>query len=169
MFRTAHQNVRCDPDGLQFLNGVLCWFGFQFTRGRKVWQQCQVHKDGLPAWKVVVELADRFKERQSFDIAHSPADFAQHEVNFVIANVQEFFDFVGDVGHNLDRFTQIIATALFFQNGRIDAARADRVRVARRNTSEAFVVAQIKIGFGPIIRHKYFAVFKRGHRARIDV
>ena len=34
---------------------------------------------------------------------------------------------------------------------------------------EAFVVAEIEIGFGAIVSYKNFAVLKRRHRSRIDV
>ena len=34
---------------------------------------------------------------------------------------------------------------------------------------KAFVVAQIEVGFGPIISHEDLAVLKRAHRAGIDI
>ena len=169
MFRPADQHIRGKADGLQLLDRMLGGFGFQLSTGRKIGQQRQVHQDRLAARAFVNELTDRFKERQAFDIADRAADFAQHEINLIIADAQEVFDFIGDVGDNLNGLAQVIAAPFLFQHVGIDAARGNAVGLARRHPGEAFVMAKVKIGFRAIVGDEHFAMFKRAHRAGIDV
>ena len=84
-----------------------------------------------PRGLVLAELADRFEEGQAFDVAHSAADFAQHEVDLVLANGDEVLDLVGDVRNHLNGLAQVVAAAFFLQHVGIDPARADRVGHAR--------------------------------------
>ena len=107
------------------------------------------------------KLADGLKERQPFDIADGAADFAQHEINFVIADIQKLFDLVGDMGDDLNGFAQIVTTPLFFQHGGIDPPGGYRICFARGHTCEAFVMPKVQIGFGPIVGYENLAVFKR--------
>jgi len=122
LFGATDKNIRRNPDGLKFFDRVLRWFCFKLTRGRQIRKQRQVHKDALATRLVMAELADGFEKRQAFDVADRAANFAQHKINFVIANVQEIFDFVGDVGHDLNGFPQIIAAPFFFENVRVNPA-----------------------------------------------
>ena len=96
---------------------VLIGFGLGLAGGLDVGHQRQVHEDALAAWLVVGKLTDRFKERQTFDVADRAADLTQHEIDLIFANAQEIFDLVGYMRHNLDRFAKIIAAPLFFENG----------------------------------------------------
>ena len=86
MFGAANKHIRRDPDRLQFFDAVLCRFGFQLTRGGKIRQQREVHKDALSAWFIMGELADGLKKGQAFDIADGAADLAKHEINLIFAN-----------------------------------------------------------------------------------
>ncbi len=45
-----------------------------------------MHKNTLPAWFILRKLADGFEKRQAFDVTDSPADFAQHKINFFITD-----------------------------------------------------------------------------------
>ena len=76
---------------------------------------------------------------------------------------------VGDVRNDLDGCAQIVAAPLLLEDRRIDAARGDVVGLGRRHAGEAFVVAQVEIGLGPVVGHEDLAVLIRAHRARIDV
>ena len=169
LFRTAHQNIRRQTDRLKFLNRVLSRFCFQFTRSRQIRQQCQVHQNAFAAWFFVNELTNGFEKRQTLDVANGAADFAQHKVDFVIADADEVLDFVGDVGNDLNRLAQIVAAAFFFQNVGIDATGRDRVGGTGGNAGEPFVVPQIEVGFRTVIGHEHFAMFERRHRAGINV
>ena len=107
------QNVGRDADGAEFFDRVLRRLGLQFAAGLDVGQQREVHEDTLAARLVLAELADRLEEGQPLDIAHGATDFAKHEVDLIVADVDEVFDFVGNVGDHLNGLAQIIAAALF--------------------------------------------------------
>lgn len=62
-----------------------------------------MHEGRVVGAHLQCQLADRFQERQRFDIAHSAAHFADRYVHGVIsadasAALDVFLDFVGDVG-----------------------------------------------------------------------
>ena len=54
---------------------------------------------------LVAKLADGFKEGKSFDISDCTANFAKHEIYFIVANRKKFFNFVRDMGNYLDSFS----------------------------------------------------------------
>ena len=117
MLGAADQNIWGNANGLQFFNAVLRGFGFQLAAGREIRQQREMHENTIPAWLVVGELANGFKKRQAFNIAHCAANFAEHKIDFIVTDFQKLFNFVGDMGHHLNGFAQIVAAALFFQHG----------------------------------------------------
>ena len=79
------------------------------------------------------------------------------------------FDFVGDVRDDLDGFAEIIAAALFGEDGFVDAAGGPVVVAGQLGVGEALVVAEVEIGFRAVFGDEHFAVLKRTHRAGIDV
>ena len=69
--------------------------------------------------------ADSLQKRQTLDVAYRAADlYYQH-----VATLARLFDAIDDLAHDvrddLDRFAQIVASALFFDDGAIDAARGE--------------------------------------------
>jgi hypothetical protein len=148
---------------------VLRRLRFELTRCLDVGQQRKVHEDALPPWLVLRELADRLEEGQALDIAHRAADLAEHEIDLILADGDEVLDFIGDVGDHLDRFAKVIAAALLLQHVGIDAARTDRIRLARGDAGEAFVMAEVEVGLRPVIGDEDLAMFEGAHRAGVDV
>ncbi len=63
--------------------------------------------------------------------------------------------------NDLNGLTQVVAPAFLIQNVLVDAPRTDRIGLARSHAGEPFVMAQIQIGFRPVIGHEHFAMFKR--------
>jgi hypothetical protein len=66
-----------------------------------------VDADAVAAAKLVAKLADRFDERQAFDIADGPANLADDEIEAVNVGQREFLDRVGDVRNDLDGRAEI--------------------------------------------------------------
>ena len=64
-----------------------------------------MHKNALAARFVLTELTNGFEERQPFDIAYCAPNFAKHEIHFILADLDEVFDFIGNVRDHLDRLT----------------------------------------------------------------
>ena len=79
------------------------------------------------------------------------------------------FDFVGDVRNHLHRLAQVIAAALFGDDRFVDAAGGPVVVARQMRGGEAFVVAEVEIGFRAIVGDEHFAVLIGRHGARIDV
>ena len=165
------QNVGSDTDLAQFANGVLRRFGFQFARGGDVRHQRDVNEERVAGAFFVAHLANRFQKRQRFDVADRAADLDDDDVRLVFLGdrADRVFDLVGDVRNDLDRLAEIVAAAFLFDHRKINAAGRPIVRLRKLRVSEAFVVAQIEIGFRAVVSDEDFAVLKRRHRARIDV
>src|SRR6266478_7610268 len=101
--------------------------------------------DGVVARQIVLELADRFEERQPLDVADGAADLAQHEIELVIAVEDEILDGVGDMRDHLDRGTEIIPAPFLGQDVLIDTPRGDVVSLGGGTSGEALIVTEVEI------------------------
>ena len=86
-----------------------------------------MHERGLAWIEFLAELADRFEERQAFDVADRAADFAQHEIRVAVIGENELLDRVGDVRDHLHGRAEIIAAPLLGDDLLIDAPGGDVV------------------------------------------
>ena len=100
-----------------------------------------------------LQLADRFDERQAFDVADRPADLANDEVEPVDIGERELLDRIGDVRDDLDGRAEIIAAPLLGDDVAVDAASGDIVRLLRGNAGEALVMAKVEIGLSAVVSH----------------
>ena len=86
--------------------------------------------------ELVAELADRFQERQAFDVADGAADFDQGEIDRALPIVEVagdgVLDGVGDVRNDLHGGAEIVAAALAGDHVGIDAPGGGVVRAAWR-------------------------------------
>ena len=148
-----------------------CWVGLVFNSPAELIQGTSVRCDEhhTLAAELVVELADRFEERQALDVADRAADLAQHKVFVGQIGQDEFLDRVGDVRDDLHRRAEIFAAPFAADHGRIDPASRDAVALARGDPDIALVVPQIEIGLGAVIGHENFPVLIGAHRAGIDI
>ena len=165
----AQKDIRLDADRAQFLHRVLGRLCLEFAGARDERQQRQMNVDGMIARQFVLELTNRFEERQALDVADGAADFHQHEIIFVIAREHEFLDRVGDVRNHLNGRAEIIAAAFLGDDVLIDAPGGDVVGLGGRTPGEALVMAEIEIGLGAVVGHEHFAVLIRRHRSGIEV
>ena len=78
-------------------------------------------------------------------------------------------DFIGDVRNYLHRLAEVIAAALFGDDGFVDAAGGPVMVAREMRGGETLVVAEIEIGFGAVVGDENFAVLIRRHRAGINV
>ena len=109
-----------------------CWVGLVLSSpalGDERHQR-EMDVDRMMARQIVAQLSDRLEERQALDIADRAADFAQHEIETLIALADEILDGIGDVRDHLDGRAEIVAAALLREDVLIDAAGRDVVRVA---------------------------------------
>ena len=165
----ANQDIRLDPDTLQFLDRVLGGLGLQLTGRGDIGYQGDVDEDAAVTPQLVPELPDRLEEGQALDIADRATDLTDHEILVFEIAGDELLDRIGHVRDDLDRGAQIIATAFLRQHLGIDLAGGDIVAAARGDTGEAFVVAEVEVRFSPVIGHVDLAVLIWAHGPRIHV
>ena len=65
---------------------------------------------------------------------------------------------IGDVGDNLNRAPQIIATTFFDQHIFIDPAGGDIGILVQVDVNEPLVMAQIQVGLCPVFGDEHFAM-----------
>ena len=123
----------------------------------------------MAAGHFVAELADRLKERQALDVADGAADFAQHEVEVLVAVADKILDRVCDVRNHLDGRAKVIAAALLGNDVLINLAGADTVALGCGPSGEALVVTEVEIGLSAVVGDEDFAMLIGRHRSRIDV
>jgi len=173
MFSAAEQNIRLNADLAQFHDGVLRRFGFQLAGGADIRHEGEMNIDAILPAGFKTKLANGFEKRQTLNVADGAADFGDDDVIIVAVMVRgvddAFLDFVGDVRNDLHGFAEIIAAALFGDDGVINLAGGGVVLLRHVDVDEALVMAEIEIGFRAVFGDVHFAVLIRTHRAGIDV
>ena len=155
---------------MELLDGVLCGLGFQLLSGGDVGHVSEVDAEAVGA-EFPAELAHGFEEGERFDVADHAADFGDDEVE--VAGVAEgfdgAFDFVGDMGHDLDGFAEVVAAAFFVDYALVDAAGGDVVGASGLDVGEALIVAEVEVGFVAVDGDVTFTVFVGVESAGVDV
>ncbi len=114
-------------------------------------------------------LADGFQKRQRFDVADRAADFDHGDVGLAGAQPDAALDFVGDVRDDLHRAAEVVAAPLLADHVFVDAPGGEVVAPGGGHADEAFVMAEIEIGFRAVAGDEHLAVLERAHGAGIDV
>ncbi len=78
-------------------------------------------------------------------------------------------DLVGDVRDDLDGLAEVFALAFLLDDGQINLAGGVVAIAGQGGVGEAFVMAQVEVGFGAVVEHVDFAVLIGAHGAGIDV
>lgn len=128
-----------------------------------------MHEHGLFGAALGAHLADRFQERQRFDVADGAANLDQRHIEAGRGLIDATADFVGDMRNHLHGGTQIIAATLLADHVLVDTAGGHRVLARQARAHVALVVAQIQVGFGTVVGDVDLAMLERAHRARIHV
>ena len=132
-------------------------------------------EDRVFAAELLAHLADCFKKRQRLDVADCSADLDDGDIGRPCAVhsagdlAHRVLDLVGDVRDDLDSFAEVVAAALLGDDLLVDSAGGQVVIARQLGVGKALVMAQVEIGFRPIIGHKYFAVLEGAHGAGVDV
>ena len=94
---------------------------------------------------VLTHLTDRFEIRESFDVAHGPADFDDDDVGVCLPSNRKnmTFDFVGDMWDDLNRPAEVVTTALFLDDRRVDLAGGYVAGTGQVFVDESFVVPEV--------------------------
>jgi hypothetical protein len=83
-FRAAQQDIRLNTDTSEFFDAVLGRFGFDLAGRFNIGYQGQMNIADILFADISLKLPDGLQERQTFDIAHGPADFDNGDINLII-------------------------------------------------------------------------------------
>ncbi len=78
-------------------------------------------------------------------------------------------NFVGDMGNGFNIFTFVSKSAFAIDDGLVDLTGGDVVGTREVGIEEAFVVAEVLVGFKAVMGDKDFAVFLGTNSTGIDV
>jgi hypothetical protein len=119
--------------------------------------------------KLVSQLPNGFEERQPLNVAYRPADLAQDEIIALVALADEILDRIGDVRDHLDGGAEIVSAPFLRENLLVDAPGRDVVVPGCGPAGEALIMAEVKVGFGPVVGYENLPVLIGRHGAGIDV
>src|SRR5262249_56395922 len=118
--RAAEKHVGLDTDGPQLLDGVLGRLGLELTRRVDEGDEGEMDVDHIVLAHVLLELADGFEKGQALDVTHRAPDLYDHHVHTLGHLADGGLDLVGDVGNDLHGAAEIVASALFLDDGAVD-------------------------------------------------
>ncbi|MCH8844798.1 MAG: hypothetical protein IID61_17705, partial [SAR324 cluster bacterium] len=171
MTGTADQQIRLNTNFPERPDAVLGRFGFKLSTGFQIGddRNMDVH-DVFPA-QVQTKLADGLQERQRFNVSHRAADLTDHHVHIALQGQthQGGLDLIRHVGNHLHRSAEIISPALLRYYRVVNSSGGNVVVLGEGFIQKAFIVAQVKIGLGPVIGNEHLTVLQRIHRSRINI
>ena len=141
-----------DTDFTKFVDGMLCGFGFQLSRGFDKRHQSEVNVQDVFTAHIKRHLSNGFEKGQTFDVPDRSSYFHDHHVRPVRHAEYRLFDFVGNMRDDLHRAAQIIAPALFLDDRVVNSSRRAIVVLREREVGKSFIVPEIEIGLGPVVR-----------------
>ena len=169
--RAADDDVRVDTDATQLVHGVLRRLRLQLAGGFEERHERDVQVEHVLGTDFTAELPDRLEERQRLDVAHRPADLADHDIrrrrDRARANAR--LDLVRDVRDHLNRRAEEFALAFLAQHRVPDRAGGVTRRAGEVLVDEALVVADVEIRLGAVFGDEDLAVLERAHRSGVDV
>jgi len=141
-FCTANDDIRLNANTAQFFDTVLCRFCLQFAGSANVRYQCNVNVEHVVTADFLLDLTDCFEERQAFDIAYSTANFRNDDIGIIVIPyaIYTFFNFIGNVGNDLDGVAQIIAAPFFLQYRPVNFTGRNVRVLAQVNVDKAFIM-----------------------------
>ena len=171
VFAAADEDVRDDADLAQLGHGLLGGLGLQLAGGLDERDIGDVDEEDVLRSDIEGELADGLEERQSLDVARGAADLGDEHVGLglLAEGVDAALDLVRHMRDDLHGLAEVVAPALFFEDGLVDLAAGEVVEAGQLGVGEALVVAEVEVGLGPVVEHVDLAVLVGAHRARIDI
>jgi hypothetical protein len=113
-------------------------------------------------------LADRFEERQRFDVADGAADFDDRHLGAFDAVTNLVLDLVGDMRNHLHGAPEVVAATFLADHRFVDLSGREVVALAHPRIDESLVMAQIRSVSAPSSVTNT-SPLERAHRSGIDV
>ena len=161
MLGAADQDVGLNPDFTQFGHALLTRLCFQFCGSLQVGEQCAVEEEDVAVADFKCELSHRFEERQALDIPDCATEFGDQHIHIVFAAlVNPLFDFVGYVGDDLDRGSEIVTAPLFLNDPLVNLPGGQIIEAAEFARGETLVVPEVEVGLGPVVEDIHLSVLE---------
>ena len=171
MLAPAYDDVRLDSHALQLLHACLRRLGLHFLGCAQVGNQRHMNQYGIFVSDLVLELADGLQEGLALDVAHRAADLDNGNAHVRVSkvSVETALDFVCDVRNHLHGTAAVIAAPFFLQDSPVYFSRGNIGIFVQAFVNETFVVAQVKVCLGAVVRDKHFAVLDGVHGAGVNI
>jgi len=127
-------NVWLDSDFTEFGDGLLGGFGFDFSGGFDHGEKGDVDEADVFFANIEGELAEGLEEEVAFDVADGATDFGDDDVGFWVffgGELEARFDFVSDVGDELDGGAEVFAGTFVFDDVFEDLSGAEGVDLGK--------------------------------------
>ncbi len=166
-----HDDVRLDAHGLQLFDGVLGGLGLVLPRAFQVGHQGDVDEQAVLLPHLLGHLADGLQKGLALNVAGRAADLGDDHIRVGLLPhaVDEVLDLAGDVGDHLDSFPQVLPTALLVEHIPIHLAGGQVGKLVQIFIDEPLVMAQVQIGFQPVLGDIHLPVLVGAHRAGVYV
>mmetsp|Transcript_129504 Transcript_129504/g.351502 ORF Transcript_129504/g.351502 Transcript_129504/m.351502 type:complete len:435 (-) Transcript_129504:15-1319(-) len=127
--------------------------------------------------KVELELADGLDERHGFYVADRAAELDHADLRaeggavawLLCHRVQPIDDRASDVGHDLNRLSQVVSATLLTDDMIVHLPRGQVVPSVQRQEHHALVVAQVQVCLPTVVENVHLSVLVRAHQARVYV
>ena len=115
-------------------------------------------------------LANGLQKGLRLNIAHSAADLTDDHVHMLLRHgVDPRFDFIGDMGNDLNCGAQVVPPALTVQYRPVDLAGGDGAVAGEILVYKPLVVAQVQICLGAVLGDKDLSMLIGTHGAGVYI
>ena len=169
-FASAHDDVRLNTPRAQLRNTVLGWLCLLLTTRTNKRHKRDVQIANIVTASLVTELTNCLKERENFNVSDGSSDFSNDHISVVCSNTTDSaLDLICDVRNYLNCLSQVITATFSGQNSLINGPCRCIRATCEILVNETLVVTKVEVGLATIICYEHFTVFKRVHRARVNV
>ena len=167
----ADNDVGADSHSLQFFYTGLGGLGLHLLGSPQVGNQGYMDQNGVFVADFLLELPDRLQKWLAFNIAHRSTNLYDGDAGVVAGKVavKPVFDFVSDVGDDLDGSSAEISPPFFGQYGPVNFTCGYIGIFVQALVNESFIVPQVQVCLSTVVCDKNFSVLHRIHCARVNV
>ncbi len=169
LFTATEQDIRLDTDLARFIYAMLRGLCFQLTGGFDIWHIGEQHIQGVFITEIEAQLTHSLKEGQAFDVANRASDLDYYYIFIFSQSCDPAFDFVCDVGDNLNGLALIYPLTLVGQHAFIDLTGTTTAFAGESFIHKAFIVSQIKVCLGTVISDKNLSMLEGAHISRVHI
>ena len=150
---------------------MLSGFCFGLLRSSYNWYKCHMYIEAVfsPCFKS--ELPDCLKKRNPLDISYCPSNFNDNKIRIIVPfyNSDPSFDFISNVGNNLNSSAEIIPPSFFLDNLAVYLPGCDAIQPRQRLRSEPFIISKIQVGLSAVIGYVNFTMLIGAHCAGVYI